>query len=264
MIRGRPSAPSAGGPIHAAGRPREGCPWGCALCLLALVGCGGSADRTVENDPLLGPGGRALPPVTAASTTSGGEKSTLPPTPRSALTDRQLPELPAPNPKITAAGLAAGQEQMLDSAPRLQIAINPPTPKPVDPGPWRNEGSAVVTPIVPVSPVTPPIDAGPWRGQGVTLQGPTSAGDPRLTIVPVAAPAGQSKVETLQKGIDLLEGRGVTMHRLEKTEDGQYKFLCLLPDRQNPTTFHRYEARAAGDPVNAVRAVIEQIDRDGR
>jgi hypothetical protein len=44
-------------------------------------------------------------------------------------------------------------------------------------------------------------------------------------------------------------------------ENGEWKYSCSIPTRQNPRIRRTYVA-SAGDPVGAIRAVIEQLDKD--
>jgi hypothetical protein len=258
MRRGRPPALPAGGPeIATALRPLA-----CALCLFALVGCSGSGARPVENDPFFGPGGGKPVPRTV---TTGDTASTTGTTTGPA---GELPELPAPNPKATTAGLASGVGQTLDTAPRLQIGT-PSTPKPAGSGPGQ---SPSVTP--PIS-VPSPTDSGAWQPQRGTSQGPAAAPtdtrttavpvstDPHITGEPASGATGRRQIATPEEGYKLLDARGA-LHQLQTAENGQSTFQCLVPDRQNKATFYRYESTVPGDPVNAVRAVIDQIERDGR
>jgi hypothetical protein len=256
MRRGRPPALPAGGPEIATALG----PLACALCLFALVGCSGSGAKPVENDPFLG-GGKPVPPaVTTGGTASATGTSTGP--------AGELPELPAPSPKATTAGLASGVSQTLDTAPRLQIG-SPSTPKPGGSGVGQ---SPSVTP--PIS-VPSPTDSASWQPQRGTSQGPLPAPtdtrttavpvstDPHITGAPAAAGAGRRQIATVEEGYRLLDQRGA-MHQLQPAENGESTFLCLVPDRQNKATFYRYESTVPGDPVNAVRAVIDKIERDGR
>jgi hypothetical protein len=62
----------------------------------------------------------------------------------------------------------------------------------------------------------------------------------------------------------LIRSRGATWVRLETWGDeGEWKFSCSIPNPANMHLRRTYEARA-GDPVSAVRAVIEQMDSERR
>ncbi len=61
---------------------------------------------------------------------------------------------------------------------------------------------------------------------------------------------------------NLLAARGVTWYRLETWGDnGQVKYTCSIPNRQNPHIRRTYEALAR-DRSSALRAVLDQIDRE--
>jgi hypothetical protein len=54
----------------------------------------------------------------------------------------------------------------------------------------------------------------------------------------------------------------VLWQRLEMTGDNAgWKYSCSLPNRQNPKLRRTYEAKA-GDPVAAIRAVLDQLDKE--
>jgi hypothetical protein len=218
------------------GRPAVRRRLACALCLLVLEGCSGTDVHPVANDPLLGPG--AGTPVSRNVPTPTGPASTgtgVTPVGGRAEAPNELQALPAPaRPRVTAADLASGVDQTLDAGPTLRIGTGAPAPK--------------------------PAETDPGRGPGMTLQ-------PPIPVTELRAPAlsaGRPQTDTLQQWLDLLKQRGVTTHGPEKTETGEYRFLGLVADRQDPKKFYRYEASAAGDPINAVRAVIDQMQRDGR
>ena len=44
-------------------------------------------------------------------------------------------------------------------------------------------------------------------------------------------------------------------------DNGGWKYSCSVPNRQNPTIRRTYEA-TAGDPVAAVRAVLDQLSQE--
>jgi hypothetical protein len=61
-----------------------------------------------------------------------------------------------------------------------------------------------------------------------------------------------------------LTARGVSWQRLETWgEQGDWKFTCSVPNRQNPYISRTYEAEAH-DPLSAVRGVLDQLDHDQR
>jgi hypothetical protein len=85
-----------------------------------------------------------------------------------------------------------------------------------------------------------------------------------MTPAPEFALTGGSRPLTYEQAQALLSARGVTQQRLEAgAEPGQWKFSCAIPNRQNPHIRRVYEAQAHGpDGLNAIRAVLDQIDRE--
>jgi hypothetical protein len=48
-------------------------------------------------------------------------------------------------------------------------------------------------------------------------------------------------------------------------DNGEWKFWCRVPKAENPNLGTVYEAKASGENgLAAVRAVLEQIDRDNK
>jgi hypothetical protein len=217
------------------------CTWHLAL-LCVLAGCSNPAAKPIENDPLLGPGSvtppsktAAAPPPskTAASVARPGQPSSDP--------RRELDQLPAPSPTTSTAALAAGVKQTLDTAPRLQIGDGNTTPKPA-----------------------PVPDGGFVRGAGMTLHDPLPANDPHRTPAP-APTTSPYATYTQDQAFQLLASKGALLKKIDYVAaDGQWHFVCILPDRQNPTIVHTYEHAAAGDAMSAIRPVLEEIARDGR
>jgi hypothetical protein len=61
-----------------------------------------------------------------------------------------------------------------------------------------------------------------------------------------------------------LDQRGMKGFRLEMLrETGQWRCSCSIPTRQNPTIKQTYDTTAA-DPQAALRAVVEQVERENR
>jgi hypothetical protein len=73
-------------------------------------------------------------------------------------------------------------------------------------------------------------------------------------------------VDTYGQLHEQLRQRGVTWWRLERVGDtDDYKFECSVPHRDNPNIRRVYEAQAKGGfGVEAIRAVLQQIDRERR
>jgi hypothetical protein len=79
-------------------------------------------------------------------------------------------------------------------------------------------------------------------------------------IVPAGGvPAAAGSVD---QALQALESRGVKGFRLEQQRDtGEWRCTCSIPNKQNPTIRRTY-LKAAADPLSAVRAVLDEIDRD--
>ena len=195
-------------------------------------------------DPLLG--GVPLPPPPVA-------QAAAPPPPASGPAP-----LPAPSSATSPAALAPGAFQPLDPNHDLRIG----------------GGSSPAPAASPAS--------GTWRGQSapadVALQRPEAAAEapPAQRLQPQPVPAAQpvqpapvfgltaSQVVTFEQAQASLRAHGVTWQRLETSADaGEWTFSCWIPSRQNPSTHQNYEARAS-DQIAALRAVLEQIERDQR
>jgi hypothetical protein len=72
-------------------------------------------------------------------------------------------------------------------------------------------------------------------------------------------------VQTQDQAFQLLVAKGALLKKLDYlAADQQWHFVCILPDRQNPTIVHTYEHQAPGDAMNAIRPVLDEIARDGR
>jgi hypothetical protein len=223
-----------------------------AVCLLLLAGCttAGNNSRppaTINNDPLLGgppiqpPGGRAAAPAPSPSTATAA-----------------VPTLTAPSTSTSTAALASGTAQPLDATHDLRIGGNPDS-----------------SPAAPSSAPVPGTPTSDWKGQApVVLRGPEPATLPPSSSPPVPrqqqpAPGialmGGTRVMTFEQAQAQLRVRGVTWQRLEIWGDeGNWKFSCSIPNAQNPAIRRSYESPPLPDPLTAVQAVLDQIDRDQR
>jgi hypothetical protein len=109
-----------------------------------------------------------------------------------------------------------------------------------------------------------------WRGKttsGVKLEAPRVGGDvptpPNMQPITPAGGVGAA-ISTIDQALATLELHGVKGLRLEQERDtGQWRCTCSIPDRQNPSQKHTYDTLNA-DALSALRAVLDQIDRDGR
>jgi hypothetical protein len=117
---------------------------------------------------------------------------------------------------------------------------------------------------------------GGWVGQGTATGGELSgavlrrpepaAGDSVLPrgSAPVArvGPGGGSPGTTYEQLQSQLAAHGVVWQRQELNgETGEWKFSCLVPNRQNPKVRRMYEAKAR-DYATAIRSVLEQIEKE--
>jgi hypothetical protein len=75
------------------------------------------------------------------------------------------------------------------------------------------------------------------------------------------APLGSGRVSSFEQAQATLHAHGVKWQRLETWGEQEWKFSCSIPNRQNPYLSRTYEGRAA-DSLSAVRAVLEQIERE--
>jgi hypothetical protein len=209
-------------------------------CLLLLTGCT-NPSGTGGFDPLVG--GSPLPRTGAGGSGTGGalaSRSTTPAAPA---------PLPVPSSATSQAALAAGTNNpSLDPSRDLRIGGGAPTPV-LDNGSWRGPAGATLRQPEPVPEGKPRAEAIPVLGTGQSMVTLTSTGN------------ASEEYRQLQAQ---LQARGVTWQRLETWgENGDWKFSCSIPNRQNPNIRRNYEAIAHGD-LAAVRAALEQIDRERR
>lgn len=74
--------------------------------------------------------------------------------------------------------------------------------------------------------------------------------------------AQDSRAATFEDAEHQIGARGPLWQRLESVgENGEWKYSCSIPNRQNPRIRRTYEAKAA-DPGAAIRAVLEQLDKE--
>jgi hypothetical protein len=79
----------------------------------------------------------------------------------------------------------------------------------------------------------------------------------------ISPPANSGNI-SYEEAQGRLAARGVAWQRLETWGDqGDWKFTCSIPNRQNPYISRTYEADAH-DPLSAVRSVLDQIEHDQR
>ena len=201
---------------------------GAIACLMVLAGC---QTGRLDHDPLVG--GAPLPPGPLPPRSTGN-----------AVAAGQVPPPPAPSNTGSLASLTAGPTQTLDSTHDMRV---------------------------PVTPVPGSTAGGP---AGALLHGPEPVNDGSSRLTPIAAPGSTSGL-TLVGGpprdshaqiLEELRARGASRFNLVAVGDtGEWKFSCSVADKPNADMLQRYESRAFGeDGLAAMRAVLEQIDRERR
>jgi hypothetical protein len=194
------------------------------VCLVVPLVIGCSSATPQKNDPLLG-----STPVPVPKNAPEAKES------------RGVPDLPAPSASTSPAALAGAVVPQLDGGKDLRIGS--------DAG--NRSGAPGVTLSRPQ-----PIDSN--SGPGARAEPVTPS-----AIIPAGGPA---PITSIDAGLRLLEARGVKGFRLEYLRDSnQWRCSCSVASRQNPSSNVKqtFDARAA-DAVSAVRAVVEQVERDNR
>jgi len=230
-----------------------------AFGVISLAGCSGF-NQTAGIDPLLG--GPPLRPATVAVST--------PPTP--------LPVLPLPtaNATLSTAALAAGTPRLLDN--NQDLRIGPPAGTVGNDG-WAKQGlgnsnqeseirrmadstGATLRPPEPITEPPPKRDLVAVSNPGSSRDSPLTPSSPPSASPPTGGQAGGNGVSTFEQAKDELKARGALWQQLVMVgETGEWKFSCAIPNRQNPRIRRTYEAKAS-DPIAAIRAVIEQLDKE--
>jgi hypothetical protein len=153
-----------------------------------------------------------------------------------------VPPLPPGASAATPAALTGGGRGPLDpnrSSPRIGADGDTGSPT------WQGTGKATAPPVALEQPQ-------PLSGAAVPIQpGPAPTGQPTANVTPTS-------FEQLQAQ---LAQRGVSYQRLVASENGEWAFTCARPMPQKPTLRQVYEKKA-GDPLTAIRAVLDAIDQD--
>lgn len=153
-----------------------------------------------------------------------------------------------------------------------QLAPDPPDPFFGTPTPGEPANPGKDAPVKPAPPPveTPTSTAALATASGVSLGAPrTIAPKPNTSntqpITRTAATeekekAGPPTYEQLQAR---LKSRGVAWQQLQCMGDDRWHFICAIPNPANPNDRENYETTRAGNlGLNAMIAVLEQIDRD--
>jgi hypothetical protein len=223
---GSPGRHAAGFTGPAAARSRA--PRTAALLgVLLLVGCNADGRKKASPaDPLFGP--------PSAAATLGPAAAPQPVNPVNPVNPLAPPQ-PAVSASPSPASLAGGSPPRYDTEDHLRIP-----------------GQTVAR-----------APAGGWQGQDtgspVQLRGPD--GQP-VSGPSFAPPVAGSRIGSYEQAQEQLARRGVTWQRLESWGDrGEWQFSCSVPNRQNKFISRTYEARGK-DYLSAVRAVLDQIDKE--
>jgi hypothetical protein len=209
-----------------------------AYGMLFVCGCSG-LNPAVDNDPLLG--GPSLPVSTPAARPASTNVAPAPP--------------PSANSILSPAALAAGAPRPADNGNDLRIGSQRGN---AGNDGWARGGPTGKTPDSAASQIA--------DGSGAFLRPPEPATEPapRRELAPVSNPgsARASRFTTFEQARDEITARGALWQKLETVgENGEWKYSCSIPNRQNPRMRRTYEARAS-DPAGAIRLVIEQLDKE--
>ncbi len=211
------------------------------VVLLALGGCESGFGARQGGDPLLG----IHAPPTPAQSVGDDAAST-----RAAA--NTLPPLPASPSVPNQAALASGTKQTPDD-PRHELRITTPPVVPVS-SPGGAPGTVRVDGPVPIPdstsrtmPVPPAASAGTRPPSGAVAPPPAS-------------------ITTFEEAQQHLKRLGVVWQRLDEVGPEQWKFQCSLPISGQKNLNRTYETQTPlpRDPLSAIRAVIDKIEKDQR
>jgi hypothetical protein len=204
------------------------------VSLALLAGCS-SENRmnTGTNDPLFG--GPAPKPAGAVLGPPGAPVAVPP--------GRAAAPLPAVTSATSTAALASGTAPLLPGAQDLRIAA-----------------PAQMT------------SSGGWQGQpapqSATLRQPEPVSPPKAALAPLgslpATAIGAARITTFEQAQDELKARKVGWQSLVFFgERNEWQYRCSVPNKDNPSVSRTYQF-SAPDPLGAMRAVLDEIDRDHR
>jgi hypothetical protein len=158
----------------------------------------------------------------------------------------------------------ANNDPLLGGGPRTGVAAAGTTVTP--PLPATTPGSTAALASItarPPDPRTAAIRIGD-NPQGGVASATTQLRPPepvaRLTSN-VPAPPAAPRVTSYEQAQTVLLGRGVLWQNLMTGEQGEWKFSCSLPNRQDPSRNRTYEGRGP-TYLAAVQAVLDQVEKD--
>src|SRR5439155_25403626 len=102
----------------------------------------------------------------------------------------------------------------------------------------------------------------PAGSPGAPQNGPTSVMPAANANGPQSGANAALRISSYDQAETLLKARGALWYGLEMLGDtGEWKFSCIVPNRQKPGSRRTYEARDRNKLI-AVQAVLDQIDKD--
>jgi hypothetical protein len=224
-----------------------------AAVATALIGCTG--DYGFKGDPFLGGQAANAPQLQYTPGTSGS--------PSAQTAAGQVPPLPATHSLTSAAALAGGTTPTPEIPRDLRISGGVPIVPASMPGGGTARGAAPGGVLEAPQPV-------PESTSNLPSVAPT---DPQFQRTAASSPAiaasstSPTAALTFEQAQQILKQYGVTWQRLETVGDqGQWKFRCSIPNPANRSVNRWYETTRPlpYDPLTAVRAVIDQLQKEQR
>ena len=203
-------------------------PFVIAIVITSLVAGGCNGVHKAQGDPLFG-GVKPQPGLTGAANTP-------------------LPPLPGPTTTASTAALASVNPRPLDGSHDLRITDPTNTPAAASGQGFGPSATQLQQPVG--------MGASPAQGFAPVSRQGQSVANPGAT-------AGSFNL-SYEEAQARLTARGVNWQRLETWGDqGDWKFTCSIPNRQNPYISRTYEAEAH-DPLSALHGVLDQLEHDQR
>lgn len=211
------------------------------LSLAAAAGGCSSTENRSHTDPLLG-----APTVRNPATAHADPLATSnTPAPTGALTS---------NAALAGGGLQGAKDlRIADSFQKPGTATQPVAQPPI------SQPHAVAHAEIPAMPTT---HTAPPTAHPTAVNPVVPPPVPTTTAHAAARSPNGSRVLNYEEAQAALASRGVNWQRLETWGDkGEWKFSCSIPNKKNAFISRNYEARSP-DYLSAIRAVMDQIDRE--
>jgi len=207
-----------------------------AFVMMALMAGGCNSVNKPQGDPLFG-SVKPQPGLTGAA-------------------NSPVPPLPGPTTTGSTAALASVNPRPLDGSHDLRIPDSGFAPA----AGGQGSGTQLQQPVM-GAPTTATF--APVNRQGQTVSNPGGTNPGGTGVSPMGTPSGSSNLG-YEEAQTRLKSLGVQWQRLETWgEQGDWKFTCSIPNKQNPYISRTYEAEAH-DPLSALHGVLEQIEHDQR